>query len=635
MKRELFLFYIIFLMINKSLAAENHITLGYCTKTIRPFSVGAMAEVEAVVKIPKEIAKKYAGQHLTQIQIGTGSNSAMNTKVVIRTDLGGDPVYIQSADFTLAAWNTITLNTPYEIKGDEDFYFGYSLTTDIYGQDYALGIDDSPVAHADGDWVKCKLSGSNTAYWMHIGEQGLPNLCIMGIVEGDHPQRDVVLCSLSAPVAAIDVHESFSVNGIIQNVAMKPVNSLDVSYKIGDSEKVIRSFTGLDIPSDGRFDFRLSGIDFQKESNRSYSVEISVEKINGAEDEYPEDNTQQINIRVWNAPDHPAMVSEQKLKKNAILEEFTGVNCTYCPEGHRFANEIQENNQGRVAIINIHQGAFANTNPNYKTPWGDAIADQTGIDAIGYPSGTINRHVFSGNNTILRRTNFSPRTKTVLGQDSYVNVALKTTVNEDTRELSAEVELYYTENGSPVNMLNIALLQDDILGPQIGAEEYYPEMMVDDQYRHNHMLRDLLTGQWGDSIHQTKAGTFIAKKYIYTIPEQIGVVPVDLKKIEIVAFVAEGTQEIISGTSSKFSGIIYTDMRYPETTDIQAYIYDGEIFIHSDIPVRNAVVYALSGQKILSETTVNNRFSIKSLPSGLYIVKLQTGKGEKTIKVIR
>ena len=34
-------------------------------------------------------------------------------------------------------------------------------------------------------------------------------------------------------------------------------------------------------------------------------------------------------------------VSTSAENKNAVLEEFTGIYCVYCPDGHKRANEIQ------------------------------------------------------------------------------------------------------------------------------------------------------------------------------------------------------------------------------------------------------------------------------------------------------
>ena len=52
-------------------------------------------------------------------------------------------------------------------------------------------------------------------------------------------------------------------------------------------------------------------------------------------------------------------VSTTPENKNVILEEFTGIYCGYCPDGHRLAQELHDNNPGDVVLINIHTGSYA------------------------------------------------------------------------------------------------------------------------------------------------------------------------------------------------------------------------------------------------------------------------------------
>ena len=61
-------------------------------------------------------------------------------------------------------------------------------------------------------------------------------------------------------------------------------------------------------------------------------------------------------------------VSTEPSNKNVIIEEFTGRNCGYCPDGHAIANQICANNPGRVWAVNIHTGGFSPTSyPNLNT----------------------------------------------------------------------------------------------------------------------------------------------------------------------------------------------------------------------------------------------------------------------------
>ncbi len=240
------------------------------------------------------------------------------------------------------------------------------------------------------------------------------------------------------------------------------------------------------------------------------------------------------------------IVSMTPSNRNVVLEEYTGINCTWCPAGHLVANQIKDAHPGRVNLINIHQGSFAaNT---YTTEFGNALANQTNLD--GYPSGTVNRHVFSGGITALGRGDWASASNTILGMSSPVNIAGEGTLDWTTRTLNIRVQLYYTASQNvSSNALNIAITQDNVLGSQVGKEKN-PDQVVGNQYNHMHMLRHLITGQWGETISTISAGTLVEKTYEYVIPEQLGSPnPIDavLSDLHFIAFVCEGHQEVLTG----------------------------------------------------------------------------------------
>lgn len=250
-------------------------------------------------------------------------------------------------------------------------------------------------------------------------------------------------------------------------------------------------------------------------------------------------------------------VSQSPDNKNVVLEEFTGIYCTFCPDGHKRAQAIKTANPDDVVLINIHTGGYADPNgsdPDFRTPFGSALANQSGLQ--GYPSGTVNRHVFSGGSTALGRGDWAGSSTIILGQASYANVALEASLDLDTRELTVDVEVYYTGDGSATNKLNVALLQNGIEGPQTGMSANPSQVLPNGNYEHNHMLRHLLTGQWGDEITTTTSGTLIQRQYTYTIPANLNGIAYELGNLEIVAFLAEGNQEIITGAEGPISYIV-------------------------------------------------------------------------------
>jgi hypothetical protein len=242
-------------------------------------------------------------------------------------------------------------------------------------------------------------------------------------------------------------------------------------------------------------------------------------------------------------------VSKTAANKNVILEEYTGINCGYCPDGHRIANEIVASHPGRVFSINIHQGSFsANT---YTTSFGDALAAQAGVNS--YPSGTVNRHAFTpGAALCLQRSNWSARTVGQLNQQSCLNLAARCVIDTATRKMTVVVKGYYTARcDSSTNMLNVAILQNEVIGRQSGSSYNSQYVTSDGQYRHMHMLRHLITGQWGDVIDRTVARSSFSKVYEYTVPDKIEGVDAVLRNLDVVVFAAMGHKEIITGVEAE------------------------------------------------------------------------------------
>ena len=241
--------------------------------------------------------------------------------------------------------------------------------------------------------------------------------------------------------------------------------------------------------------------------------------------------------------------------KNVVFEEFTGLNCPFCPDGHKIANNIRANNQGDVVLINVHTGGYARPRPgqpDFRSGFGGAIANQMGVQA--YPNASVNRKPFRGSKSFGRRNGKWPDAcEKILKQPSPVNVAVQTNLNPDTRKLTVDVEVYYTDSSKAnSNKLNVALLQNDVHAYQSAATFFYQEKVLKNgEYEHEHMLRELLTGQWGDNIDKPYKGNLIQKTYTYQVPEDYENVPVNLAKLEVAAFVARGKENILTGTSQK------------------------------------------------------------------------------------
>ncbi|MBR2052365.1 MAG: Omp28-related outer membrane protein [Bacteroidales bacterium] len=231
------------------------------------------------------------------------------------------------------------------------------------------------------------------------------------------------------------------------------------------------------------------------------------------------------------------MVSTEPQKRNVIIEDFTGVNCPNCADGHKIANSLMDYYEDRVWAINIHAGNYAGSQSyNFKTEDGTAIL--SGFNVTGFPQAVINRTTENG----VSRTDWASHTNLIVEEDAECNVAGRVVIDYGARKATVTVEVYYTANSNAdENYLNVFMLQDNIIAYQSGADQN-PDQMYNGQYRHMHAFRDAITPTWGDAISPTTEGSFVTKTYTYDIPEKIGSFDVEIDDLEFIAFVTEQYQ---------------------------------------------------------------------------------------------
>lgn len=254
----------------------------------------------------------------------------------------------------------------------------------------------------------------------------------------------------------------------------------------------------------------------------------------------------------------PASTTPQN--KKAVLTEYTGIHCGYCPDGHKIATTIYNADPTNVVLINVHQGSFATPGagePDFRTADGNSIATMTGMGITGYPAGDMNRTVLAGSQTAggmaTGRGSWTTNAATIKGQSAYCNVAVQGTLDAVTRVLSVQAQVYYTAN-SPVgsNSLSIVLLEDKVPGPQSDYGNYNPtNWNSDGTYNHNHMLRKVVTPTFGTTIPTTTSGTtWNSPIYTYTVPAIYGAGTNTntcmLGRLEIAAFVTETNVKTIN-----------------------------------------------------------------------------------------
>ncbi len=304
------------------------------------------------------------------------------------------------------------------------------------------------------------------------------------------------------------------------------------------------------------------------------------------------------------------LVSTSPQNKNAVVEEFGGIYCVYCPEGHQILNQLEGDLEENLILLNYHTSSYAvplGMDPDLRSGYGVDLLSQT--SAIGFPVATVNRRNFPGyeqgdipGSTAIGRLDWASAIATTLQEASPVNIGAEATLNIATRELVLTLEYYYTADvDAASNALNIAVLQNNVLAPQHGGGQ-------GEHYVHQHLVRDFLTGQWGHTIATTTMGTFGSLTYEYTLPLDYRDVWVDLFNIELAIFIGENEQNIYTGVSVKPELI----SSFSNDADLVAIYAENDLCDHylmPDILIRNDgnqvlnsmdIVYSIDGFSIES-----------------------------------
>lgn len=231
-----------------------------------------------------------------------------------------------------------------------------------------------------------------------------------------------------------------------------------------------------------------------------------------------------------------SLVSSSPQARTALLEDFTGIHCGYCPEGHAIAAALEEQHGPRIAVVNVHAGGFAVPGagePDFRTPAGTAIDAHFTIS--GYPAGVINRRLFGGLDD-LGRGAWEGAVSEVLELPSPVNLGMSSAFDSGTNELTVTVELLYTQDSpSGTDYISVLVKENGITGPQT---DYGPGGNQAN-YTHNHVLRAYVTDTWGEAVTTTTEGTSVVNTYTISVPETW-----NIANCEVVAFVSEDRSEV-------------------------------------------------------------------------------------------
>ncbi len=308
------------------------------------------------------------------------------------------------------------------------------------------------------------------------------------------------------------------------------------------------------------------------------------------------------------------LVSTAPQNRTGILEEFTAVNCPICPQGHVVAANMVAANPSDFIVVGVHGGSLSvpsGNQPDFRTTPGNSLWSHFGVNA--QPLGILNRTTYNGQ-LVIGRTNWPNALSANLAVASPVNIGAATQFDQGTRDLTVNVEAYYTAAGSGGNdHLSVLLTESNIIGYQASGGA---------NYSHQHVLRSFLSPLWGDVLLNSTQGTLEQRTYTFNVP-----LSWDIDNCHVVAFVGEYQSEIHNavevGANNFSTGVsdLVADEKplvFPQpASDVLHVVIDAANGFTS-MEVRD-----LSGRSVAQFTNVKSgttAIDVSTLANGIYIL---------------
>lgn len=200
------------------------------------------------------------------------------------------------------------------------------------------------------------------------------------------------------------------------------------------------------------------------------------------------------------------------VRRNVLIEEFTGQRCLNCPEATAVIKTLQNNySADRLIAVAIHAGPLSVNSSagvvGLRTPLGDTYYKKWAVPSV--PKALVNRK-----DGLLEREQWAARIYQEFEQATNIEILLTCQYRAHDRFLETKIKLDNLAENVQAR-LQLWLVED-----KITAVQQFPDNKIDRDYQHYHVLRAAINGDWGTEISLQKAIPE-TQTFNYTLPVDI------------------------------------------------------------------------------------------------------------------
>ncbi len=221
--------------------------------------------------------------------------------------------------------------------------------------------------------------------------------------------------------------------------------------------------------------------------------------------------------------------------QRAIIEKYTGVRCVNCPTADEAIGVAVGQYGDKLIAVAIHDSSNftkpIGDTPRLSTPDGETMSQFFGVrDAGQYPAALVNRASTSTGWDLFTPTEgINSHVDNILSNNATVAVAVDSAViNNNSVDITVNIE--FLQPVSDELSLTLMLIEDSLV-----VTQRLHDGSDNENYVHNHVLRDVITDVWGADIDCTGAAGEKRVALFQYKPESS---EWNLRRCHIVAFVS-------------------------------------------------------------------------------------------------
>lgn len=364
----------------------------------------------------------------------------------------------------------------------------------------------------------------------------------------------------------------------------------------------------------------------------TYSITITISNVNGGGETNLDDNELSKDITI----------NSNFIQRKVVLENFTTCECDNCPPIHTLLENYVDTEDNAILVAQ-HAGYFTDdmTIPEntellvFYNDGGSTYAPALMIDRYHYDTGLTGGAAdpgpvfWPGESTTATTDRIDERLSLPAFIDLNINGEY---TSKGSLELDITGEIIDDVSGDDLRLL-VYILEDGLIYEQSGGTS---------DYEHNNVLRDAISGTFGDAgiITANTSGTQFSNHYTYTTDDSWVV-----DNLYIIAFVANyddldvNNREILNAEEVKLTNLIPLSVN-EVNSNISVYPSPAKDIIN----VRNASNSVITLIDISGSTVINQEIgsdietiNVSDLSSGLYILRFvnENKVTERKINIVK